>query len=164
MRLYDIATGIRQILDKADPESGELPENLAAEFDALNLSMDEKVNGTCALVREEQANAKAAREEAQRLTDLARCYENHVERLKSYLQECLTVAGVQRYDTALFKCWRQASPPSYVMTLDDPAKLPREFQRVTIAPDIVAVREWHKERGELPSGFTVKTSEHLRIK
>lgn len=164
MKLYEIAAGIRATLDRADLETGELSPDAFADLDVLALNLDAKIDGLCGLLRELQADADAARVESKRLAELARVRENHADRLKAYLLDCLRAAGLARHETPTFKIWQQANPPSYVCVVTDPRELPPELQRVTVAPDLAAAREQHKTTGVVPTGFEVKSGSHLRIK
>ena len=163
MTLYDISAEIRKVIARAEDRGGELNEDDLKAIDELTPRLDQKVDAYCALIREWEAAAKAKRNEVERLMVSAVTDENSAKRLRQRLQDCLKALNVGRYDTALFKAWRQKSPPSGRFE-GDASKLPDELKRVTVTPDMTALMLRFKETGELVEGFTVTVNEHLRIK
>lgn len=163
MKLYQISNTIRDILDLAAETGGEIGPAQLSALDQLSDSRSVKMDGICGLIREWEAFVSVRKAEIDRLKAGIATHENNIRRLKDYLLQDLQKLGEQRSETALFKVWRQASPPSAVC--EAPADLlPDYLRKVTVAPNLsAAIDEW-KRTGQAPAGFTVSQAEHVRIK
>lgn len=162
LKLYEITNRIRDLLE-ATSADGELGEFALASLDRLNLAMSEKIDAICGLIREWEAFVSVREAERMRLLEGIGTYKRNIVGLKEYLRRTLLELGTHRYDTPLFKMWRQASPPAAKCQVD-PATLPDGLRRVTVEPDVRAALEQWKATGEAPTGFTIEQGEHLRIK
>lgn len=160
-KLYELTAGIRALLDSSD--DGELTPEQLAQFDALGLAMDAKIDGCCGLVREWESIIAARQAEIDRLKMGIQTRDNNIRRMKEYLRDALLTVSEKKHETPLFTIWRQKSPPAVTCEVD-PSTLPAEFQRVTITPDNKKALETWKATGEAPRGFDVTQNEHLRIK
>jgi chromosome segregation ATPase len=160
MRLYDIRGEIRALLDSTD--DGELtPENLA-RLDELNLSLDNKIDNCCALLREWESTIAARQAEIDRLKMGIETHKNNVARLKEYMRDNLAQLDIKKHETALFTVRRQASPPAAKCQID-PVELDFMYRRTTITPDNAAAIDHWKQTGQAPEGFVITVSEHIRI-
>jgi Siphovirus Gp157 len=164
MQFYEAAAALREILDAIDPETGELPPDLAWRMASLNLTFDSQLDSICAVLVKLRSIIETARDESKRLAELARIREGNADRLKAYLLDSLHAAGVKKHETGRFKVWEQASPPAMKCIEADLSKIDPEFRRVSITADLAAAKDAWKRTGEVPAGFAVSQSSHLRIK
>lgn len=101
MKLYEIQSRIFEILENGfsvDEETGEFwgPDELAA----LQMKQDEKIESCALYIKNLEAESIAIRAEEKSLAERRRLKENKVERLKSYLADCLKGAGKDKFETA----------------------------------------------------------------
>lgn len=111
--LYEL-TGFAQTLENliSDIEeliaNGEAPENnvvLAGLYESLIKNEEDeerKLEGICKLIRQSEADAKAQKEEADRLADAARVNENRAKRLKGLIQWHLEATEQKKAKAGLF--------------------------------------------------------------
>lgn len=88
MTLYEIDSKIADLIEKVDPETGEVgfdPE----ELEALQMERDAKVENVALAIKNISAEADAIANEIKALTARKKTAENKVESLKRYLQNAL---------------------------------------------------------------------------
>lgn len=159
MKLYELAQNYAQLLEMADDmESDALVDTL----EALQGEIEEKAENIAKLVKNLEADAKIIKEEEQRLTERRRAIEAKVERLKTYLQEQLEVAGLQKVKRPTITVAIQANPPS--VEISDEKLIPSEFMIPQPAKiDKKAILERLKN-GEIIPGCSLKQVKGVRIK
>lgn len=108
-------------------------------------------------------DAATAKEEAQRLAQLAKVRENGAERLKARVLEYMQRRGTKRIDTPLyiFRVQRNGQAPLDISIPAD--ELPKEFQRVSVEADKVALRNAIAAGESIPGVVLMDAGEHLRI-
>jgi hypothetical protein len=173
VRLYELAAA-RDILDQFLAETdGEETPAIADLFAQLEGQVADKVEHTALWIREQEATAKAIREEEQRLAARRRAIENAVERTKSYLQAQMETLGRDKVHGLLCTVALQNNPPSVRGELDEQSLrdlaviLPDVVKRVpeTVTLDRRAVLAYYKEHGATPDErLTVEQSRSLRIR
>lgn len=169
MTLYDIAgeiLDIQRALEEADPE-------LAAHAIEAYLrdnagTLEQKVDGYCALIRNLEALADARAQEAKRMQELALSDKSKVARLKEMLVWFLKdVAGIPKLDTERFRVSVAANGGKAPLVVpDDPSAWPKEFvrERVIRELDREALRE-ALEHGEQVDGCAIADrGYHVRIR
>ena len=86
--LYEIREDILALIDKVDPDTGEVlfdPEAL----DALMVERDEKIESVALAIKNIKAEGDAIAAEIKTLTDRKRVLDNKAESIKSYLKRQL---------------------------------------------------------------------------
>lgn len=164
MNLYELTGRQAAILSMlSDVEDGEIPDDLAAELDALDSSIEKKVEYICQLVAGLDYERNVLSDESARLLYRADSCEKRASSLKRYIQDCLERSGRKKVQTPLFTVWVQQSAPSihYSGELGD---LSPKYQRITVEVNKRKAMEDYKATGELPAGFTVSQGTFLRIK
>jgi len=101
------------------------------------------------------------REEEQRLAERRRAIEAKVERLKTYLQEQLEVAGLQKVKRPTITVAIQANPPS--VEIADETLIPSEFMIPQYKVDKKSILERLKNGEEIP-GCSLKQTKGVRIR
>ena len=84
MTLYEIDSAI---MDCVDEETGEIID--LEKLEALNIERDKKVEGIALAVKNYAAEAKAIKEEEEKLAKRRRSCENAAQRCKDYLSHAL---------------------------------------------------------------------------
>jgi len=159
MKLYELAQNYAQLMEMAEEmESDALVDTLEALQDAI----EDKAENIAKLIKNLEADAKAIKEEEQRLADRRRSIENKVNRLKEYLQQQLEIAGLQRVKRPTITVAIQNNPPSVEIT--DEKLIPSEYMiPQTPKIDKKAILERLKN-GETVPGCTLKQTKGVRIR
>lgn len=159
MKLYELAENYNELLALLDNEEAT-EEELMDTLNAINDALEVKVDNICRLRKYLDAKAKVYKEEAKRLTALARQAENSVDSMKRYLDEQLKRMDIKRMDTELFKLSYRKSDSVNVLDLD---AVPDEFKKVTVAADKTAIKKAIKDGVEV-TGCELVINQNLQIR
>lgn len=158
MKLYELAQNYAELLEMAEEmESDALVDTLQALEDAI----EEKAENIAKLVKNLEADAKIIKEEEQRLAERRRAIEAKVERLKTYLQEQLEVAGLQKVKRPTITVAIQNNPPS--VEIADEKLIPSEFMIPQYKVDKKSILERLKN-GEMVPGAKLVQGRGVRIR
>lgn len=153
MKLYEITEAIISISEMLDDESTAA---LAADaLGQLGQAESEKLENICKLVKNLEADAKAKKEEAKRLTDSAKSDENKVAFLKALIQNHLTTVGKDKADAGIFKVGLQLAGGKAPLVIDegeDPSSISNlfpEFVKTEYKFDNEAIRAALEDGKEL---------------
>ncbi len=91
-------------------------------------------------ISHQEALAEARKTEARRIRDLATVAENQATRLRQYLTNQMTIAGVDRIDGVSTKISLRKKQPEVLLNVP-PEKLPAEYVKVTYKPDLTKIRK-----------------------
>lgn len=163
MQLYAITEALRSITDTDD---GELTDEAAARLDALQLSLQDKVEDLRDRLDEYEMLIQRRKDRIAELRAMNDRDERDAEWLKGYVMGCLRAAGLDGVKTAFVSASICKSPPS-ARCVVDAHDLPESFQRVIPArcePDAKAAIAFWKETGLIPVGFEITQGEHLRLR
>lgn len=128
MRLYDIAQDLYEVINGGmvfDEETGEVIFD-CTNLDALQDSFDEKLEACGIFVKNLNADITAMKDERRRLTERIDRDEKKVERLKSYISDCMSIAERDRISTAKVDIGKRKS---YAVSVDDEKAIPYYFKR-----------------------------------
>lgn len=101
--LYEITADMEQLMEMLeDPECDCSDECLRDTFEGLEGMLDDKVNVYCKLIKMYTNQAKAIKEEKERLQKRQTAAEKSAQRLKSILVQCLSRLGKEKYKTGMF--------------------------------------------------------------
>lgn len=179
LKLYEEVDALQVVLtwmdeheDEIAAAGGELPPALLELLEEVEGSLLEKIERTALVVQNIAAMAKAAGEEAKRLSALSTTYERQAEGLKGYIFSQMRRAGIQKHEGARAKLWIQANGRASVR-LADPSTIPEQWQRVRVEFDGQAAYEYLKKANAIPTpeegaveleGLVIERGTHLRIK
>jgi hypothetical protein len=85
MKLYEINMAISEVLEKADPETGEIGPEIEAQLDALNLEKEQKLENYALVIKNKRAEAAAIKEEMDCLEKRFSSINNSISWLKDTL-------------------------------------------------------------------------------
>ncbi|MGL6341440.1 MAG: siphovirus Gp157 family protein, partial [Waterburya sp.] len=91
-------------------------------------------------IKHQEALAEARKIEARRIRDLATVAENQATRLRQYLTNQMTIAGVDRIDGVSTKIGLRKKQPEVLLNVA-PEKLPAEYVKVTYKADLTKIRK-----------------------
>lgn len=161
-KLYEICNEMRAISD-AIADGDDVPADLEARLDAVNLDLANKVEAICKVRAELRRDADKFNAESDRLGAIARRLSSSADRLRDYLAAQLRSVGARKLDAGLFRVrFQKNSSPTirFHGNLDD---LPADMVETWREFNIKAAAQIVKAGGELPAGVVVERGEHLRI-
>ena len=168
MSLYAIKTEIGDLIDalldggQADADASKaLEEHLAG----LDEALDQKAESYASVIQGLALRAKARREEASRIRDLAEADEAVADRLKTRLKEAMEATGKTKIDTPRFKLAVAANGGKQSLAIDTPADdLPPAFRVVRHEPNKDAIRAALESGQAVPGCTLLPRGTSLRIK
>lgn len=160
MKLYEISDAIRAALDHidVDPETGEI---LSADaLHAVEAEAAEKIEATALYLRELDAEAKAAKEEADRMLARVKSMQKRSDYLKAMLLNALHVTG--KVKTARVTVSIRTTK---AVEVSEGADLPEAFQTVktTVSPNKTAIKQALLDGVEVP-GCHLEARESVSIR
>lgn len=159
MKLYELTENYAKLLEMAEEMDTDA---IVDTLEALQEAIEDKAENIAKLIRNLEADVKAIRDEEKRLAERRQAIESKVERLKSYLQEQLEIAGIDKVKRPTITVAIQKNPPS--VDIIDEALIPADFFVPQPAKlDKKAILERLKNGEEVP-GVTLKQTKGVRIR
>lgn len=160
MKLYEISDAIRAALDHidVDPETGEILN--ADNLHAVEAEASDKIEATALYLRELDAEAKAAKDEADRMLARVKSMQKRSDYLKSMLLEALHATG--KVKTARVTV---SIRTTQAVSVDEGANLPEAYTTVktTVSPNKVAIKQALLDGVEVP-GCSLEARESVSIR
>lgn len=160
MKLYQISDAIRQALDhiELDEETGEILS--ADELHAVEAEAADKIEATALYLRELDAEARAAKEEADRMIARVKSMQKRSDYIKSMLLDALHATGkVKTVRVTVSIRTTQA------VEVSEGANLPEAYTTVktTVTPNKVAIKQALLDGVEVP-GCSLEARESVSIR
>lgn len=160
MKLYEIAPALRFALDDivVDEETGEILN--ADNLHAVEAEASDKVEATALYLRELDAEAKAAKEEADRMLARVKSMQKRSDYIKSMLLEALHATG--KVKTARVTV---SIRTTQAVEVSEGADLPEAYTTVktTVSPNKVAIKQALLDGVEVP-GCHIEERESVQIR
>lgn len=160
MKLYEIAPALRFALDDivVDEETGEILQ--ADALHAVEAEASDKIEATALYLRELDAEAKAAKDEADRMIARVKSMQKRSDYLKAMLLEALHATG--KVKTARVTV---SIRTTQAVEVSEGADLPEAFQTVkkTVSPNKVAIKQALLDGIEVP-GCHLEARESVSIR
>lgn len=138
MKLYEIPTKIRAALDgiDCDPETGEILQ--ADALHAVEAEASEKIEATALYLRELDAEAKAAKEEADRMLARVKSMQKRSDYLKAMLLDALHATGKVKTGRVTVSI-----RTTQAVQINQEQAIPEAFttKKITISPNKVLIKE-----------------------
>ncbi len=159
MNLYEIN---QELIDTwelcVDEETGEINDELFAQFEALKIERDEKIENIALWIKNLRAESAAIKEEAKNLTGRAKTAENKADRLEKYIGNAL--AGEKFNTSRVAISWRKSTS----VECEDMSVVPFEYLRYKEPElDKVKVRDVLKTGGSV-AGCYLQERQSMSIK
>lgn len=160
MKLYQISDAIRAALDHidVDPETGEI---LSADaLHAVEAEASDKIEATALYLRELDAEAKAAKEEADRMLARVKSMQKRSDYLKAMLLDALHATGKVKTGRVTVSI-----RTTQAVAVDEGANLPEAYTTVktTVSPNKVAIKQALLDGVEVP-GCSLEARESVSIR
>ncbi|WP_096224866.1 siphovirus Gp157 family protein [Geobacillus sp. FJAT-46040] len=122
MKLYELTENYAKLLEMAEEMDTDA---IVDTLEALQEAIEDKAENIAKLIRNLEADVKVIRDEEKRLAERRQVIENKVERLKSYLQEQLEIAGIEKVKRPTITVSIRKNPPS--VDVIDETLIPADF-------------------------------------
>lgn len=160
MKLYQISDAIRQALDhiELDEETGEILN--ADELHAVEAEAADKIEATALYLRELDAEAKAAKEEADRMLARVKSMQKRSDYLKAMLLDALHATGKVKTGRVTVSI-----RTTKAVEIAEGADLPEAYTTVktTVSPNKVAIKQALLDGVEVP-GCHIEERESVQIR
>lgn len=160
MKLYEIAPALRFALDDivVDEETGEILSSDALH--AVEAQAAEKIEATALYLRELDAEAKAAKEEADRMLARVKSMQKRSDYLKAMLLDALHATGKVKTGRVTVSI-----RTTKAVEIAEGADLPEAYTTVktTVSPNKVAIKQALLDGVEVP-GCHIEERESVQIR
>lgn len=166
MTTFDLAADWLALIDAIDDAGGELTPELEARLAALEAASADKLDALANVVEHYRGVALVARAAKERFAAKEQAAERAAGRVLARAKALLEAGGQKRVTTAggwVFAVCANGGKPPLAVTCD-PAELPPEFQRRTVAADLDAIRAALEAGAALPFASVGERGTHLRLK
>ena len=145
--LYDEDVDEKMVLDTLESIEGDI---------------EDKADGYAKIIKELEAKAKARKEEAKRLSDSSKTFENKVKFLKQNLFNTMKETGKTKFATDLFSFNIAKNGGKQALTID--GEVPKEYTKTVIENDTDKIRQALENGEKLPFAHLEPRGESLRIR
>ena len=158
-KLYELSTGYKNI--EYLLENGEDNEELAAVLNSLDAEIEDKAENIAKILKNNEADIKAFKEEEKRLAERRKALENSNKRLKEYLEDNMKMTGKTKFKKGTFSFNIAKNPASVEITNVD--IISSDYKVLTETLDKKAILQDLKNGKDI-QGAILKQSESLRIR
>jgi hypothetical protein len=161
MKLYELTDEFARLEIMADGIDNEQDAEAFSQLWAeIAGAFEDKAERTACVIRNLEAEAKAIKEEEDRLRARRKSLETSSDRLRGYLETHMTLNGLPKITGKLFTLAIQKNPPSLRL---DAESLPDAWWIVKREPDTSRVKDALKAGQEI-QGAWLESGQSLRIK
>ena len=165
MKLYELTQNYRNLeslLDNLGEQEGLTVEMIHGALGQVEDDINTKIENTCKVIKEIEADSIGIDEEIKRLSALKKQKENAVKKLKEYVEFEMNGIGLTKVEGKLFKI---SFRKSKVVKVLDETKIPKEFIKVKTTESI-SKTDLAKalKNGEIIEGAELVENKSLQIK
>lgn len=152
---------LQQLLEESDDLT---PEMIADTMVGMEMELADKLDAIMIHVRNTQGLAKTCDEEAKRLADRKRSFENREKQLKKYALDCLLTAGLSSLKTSRNTFTARKGVASVI--IENESLLPDELVTVqtVVAPDKKAIKEAIENGVDVPGAHIEIGQQSLQVR
>ncbi len=159
--LYQLTNNYETVLNMIYNEDAD-EQMILDTLEGIEGEIEEKADGYAKIIKELEAKQKARKEEAARLTESAKTFENKVKLLKQNLYNAMKTTGKTKFATDLFSFNIAKNGGKQVLTID--GEVPEEYTKTIVENDTDKIRQALEEGKELKFAHLEPRGESLRIK
>ena len=165
MKLYELTQNYRNLeslLDNLGEQEGLTIEMIHEALGKVEDDINTKIENTCKVIKEIEADSIGIDEEIKRLSALKKQKETTVKKLKEYVEFEMDGIGLNKVEGKLFKI---SFRKSKAVKITDESKIPKEFIKVKTT-ETISKTELGKalKNGEIIEGAELIENKSLQIK
>ncbi|BDS17337.1 siphovirus Gp157 family protein [Clostridium perfringens] len=165
MKLYELTQNYRNLeslLDNLGEQEGLTVEMIHGALGQVEDDINTKIENTCKVIKEVEADSIGIDEEIKRLSALKKKKENTVKKLKEYVEFEMNGIGLNKVEGKLFKV---SFRKSKVVKVLDETKIPKEFIKIKTT-ETISKTDLGKalKNGEIIEGAELVENKSLQIK
>lgn len=159
--LYQLTNNYETVLNMLYDEDAD-EEMILDTLEAIEGEIEDKANNYAKIIKELEAKQNARKEEAKRLTESAKVFENRVKALKSNLFNSMKATGKTKFATDLFSFNIAKNGGKQTLTID--GEVPEEYTKTITENDTDKIRQALEKGEKLTFAHFEPRGESLRIK
>ena len=159
--LYQLTNDYETVLNMLYDEDAD-EEMILDTLEAIEGEIEDKADNYAKIIKELEAKQNARKEEAKRLTESAKVFENRVKALKSNLFNSMKSTGKTKFATDLFSFNIAKNGGKQTLTID--GDVPEEYTKTVIENDTDKIRQALENGEKLTFAHLEPRGESLRIK
>lgn len=161
MNIYELTGNYEHLLNMLYDEDVD-EKALLDTLESIEGDIEDKADGYAKIIKELEAQSKARKEEAKRLTESAQTMDNRIKMLKSNLFNCMKITGKTKFTTNLFSFNIVKNGGKQPLTID--GDVPKEYTKTVIENDTSKIRQALENGENLPFAHLEPRSERLSIR
>lgn len=152
---------LQQLLETSDDIT---PEMIADTMEGIEMALADKLDAAYIHVHNLDGLAKTCDEEAKRLAERKKSFENRAKSIKQYVLNCLITAGLDKLKTTTNTFTARKGVASVI--IDNEALLPDEMVAVQtlIVPDKKAIKEAIENGVDIPGAHIEIGARSLQVR
>ena len=158
--LYQLTNNYETVLNMLYDEDAD-EQMILDTLEAIG-EIEDKADNYAKIIKELEAKQNARKEEAKRLTESAKVFENRVKALKNNLYTAMKAVNKPKFATNLFTFNIVKNGGKQALTID--GEVPEEYTKTTIENDTDKIRQALDDGEKLTFAHLEPRGESLRIK
>lgn len=159
--LYELKSNYEEVLNMLYQD--DIDEQMVLDtLESIEGEIEDKADNYAKIIKELEAKQNARKEEAKRLTESAKVFENRVKTLKSNLFNAMKETGKTKFVTNLFSFSIAKNGGKQALTID--SEVPAEYTKTVVENDTDKIRQALEEGKKLSFAHLEARGESLRIK
>ncbi len=159
--LYQLTNDYETVLNMLYDEDAD-EQMILDTLESIEGEIEDKANNYAKIIKELEAKQNARKEEAKRLTESAKVFENRVKALKSNLFNSMKATGKTKFATDLFSFNIAKNGGKQTLTID--GEVPEEYTKTITENDTDKIRQALEKGEKLTFAHFEPRGESLRIK
>lgn len=159
--LYQLTNNYETVLNMLYDEDAD-EEMILDTLEAIEGEIEDKADNYAKIIKELEAKQNARKEEAKRLTESAKVFENRVKALKINLFNSMKATGKTKFATDLFSFNIAKNGGKQTLTID--GDVPEEYTKTITENDTDKIRQALEKGEKLTFAHLEPRGESLRIK
>ena len=159
--LYQLTNNYETVLNMLYDEDAD-EEMILDTLEAIEGEIEDKADNYAKIIKELEAKQNARKEEAKRLTESAKVFENRVKALKSNLFNSMKATGKTKFATDLFSFNIAKNGGKQTLTID--GEVPEEYTKTITENDTDKIRQALEKGEKLTFAHFEPRGESLKIK
>ena len=159
--LYQLTNNYETVLNMLYDEDAD-EQMILDTLEAIEGEIEDKADNYAKIIKELEVKQNARKEEAKRLTESAKVFENRVKALKNNLYTAMKAVNKPKFATNLFIFNIVKNGGKQALTID--GEVPEEYTKTTTENDTDKIRQALDDGKELPFAHLEPRGESLRIK